>query len=134
MIKAQELRLGNLFQYCGNSYECLGALQLMTYYQPKEDIGQRLAYYTDIKPIPLTEEWLLKFGFEKRTGKYIGNCWAFGINPRTEDYLIALEQINENQDFFYQNSFFDIKSVHQLQNLYFALTGEELSIVETVGS
>ena len=32
---------------------------------------------------------------------------------------------------FYKNGYFIIKYVHQLQNLYFALTGEELTIKTT---
>jgi hypothetical protein len=66
-----------------------------------------------IKPIPLTEEWLLKFGFDG---------WDLG------KYTL----IRTNGNFFItghkgpiaQNIFF----VHQLQNLYFALTNEELTI------
>jgi len=81
-----------------------------------------------ISGIPLTEEWLLKFGFEKKDGaglcgfykdilwnKYI--CWAWSIDVGIED---------KNGDELL--SFIKIKYVHQLQNLYFALTGNELTI------
>ena len=71
------------------------------------------------KPIPITEEWLLKFGFFKHNNAYV------------------LEKPNENimnfkfsiwSDFTYNSSEFpvELKYVHQLQNLYFALTGNEL--------
>lgn len=73
------------------------------------------------KPIPITEEWLLKFGFFKHNNAYV------------------LEKPNENimnfkfsiwSDFTYNSSEFpvELKYVHQLQNLYFALTGTHLKL------
>lgn len=77
-----------------------------------------------IKPIPLTEEWLLKFGFEKDE-----ECKSWSILTSLEkfDYLFEIE--NKYQECF-QPDFIkiDIKYVHQLQNLYFALTGNKLEI------
>lgn len=93
---------------------------------PKKGGGQ---VSLPFEPIPLTEEILLKCGFESKTGRWIGKTWYIGINPRTEDYLFKLEQTDEKiEDFFFQNSFHSVKYVHQLQNLYFCLTGEELTI------
>jgi hypothetical protein len=70
-----------------------------------------------IKPIPLTEEWLLKIGFENNEAekKYCKKC----ITLYMEDNLFWC-------DIFWDS--LEIKSVHQLQNLYFALTNEELTI------
>jgi hypothetical protein len=74
------------------------------------------------EPILITEEWLIKFSF-KRTNKY--------------DFELIKNDFNfhTSSDFFHGNGFicfneFDIKIkyVHQLQNLYFALTGIELTI------
>lgn len=80
-----------------------------------------------LKPIPLTEEWLMKFRFEKRGGCYFSDipykndCW---INF---SFVIA---IWDDGRLFYDwnggNS--QLNYVHQLQNLYFALTGEELTL------
>jgi len=74
----------------------------------------------EAEPIPLTEEWLIKFGFVRegmltmRLGEFTCYC--------EEDYIdnFCLGDIE----------LFDVipKYVHQLQNLYFALTGEELTI------
>lgn len=89
-----------------------------------EYIGRNLAIEY-LKPIPLTEEWLLRFGFEKSNelvdyfskGKY---------------HLFEKESI---MFYFYpefggidNKNYKHIKSVHQLQNLYFALNNEELTI------
>jgi hypothetical protein len=67
-------------------------------------------------PIPLTEEWLLKFGFK--------------IDKQHEcDFAsIGVFTISFRDNFFYDYT--NLKYVHQLQNLYFALTGEELTIKE----
>jgi hypothetical protein len=80
-----------------------------------------------IKPIPLTEEWLLKFGFEKKydtfefNGLNVDGCVVhFSFDKWASEYEI------ENCDYTEVPS--DIQHVHQLQNLYFALTGEELTI------
>ena len=72
--------------------------------------------YHHYKPIQLTEEWLVKFGFIKRT---------------PTGYYFDMGRMSINlPDFEYKNIRIDVKLkyVHQLQNLYFALTGEELTI------
>ena len=75
------------------------------------------------QPIPLTEEWLLRFGFQiyehDKDEYYIYDT----------DHLVSLykginggyqRRINDYDDGI------ELNHVHQLQNLYFALTGEEL--------
>lgn len=85
----------------------------------------------DFREIELTEEWLLKFGFNNdyKDG-YIG------IDICNSDFVLTKPfKMGEWQDCFcFQfetgnvHKFREIKYVHQLQNLYFALTGEELTI------
>lgn len=67
------------------------------------------------EPIPLTEEWLLKLGFNKEECFYIlkGVC--------LEDEYDGRYRLDGQSDCF-------IKHVHQLQNLYFALTSVELEV------
>jgi hypothetical protein len=74
------------------------------------------------KPIPLTEEWLLKFGF-----KHIKDNWynLFANSNTFNVYLFSeigfrVEIVNQ--------SIAVLNNVHELQNLYFALTNEELKI------
>lgn len=74
-------------------------------------------------PIQLTEEWLLKFGFVK---------YKYGHNTYRQKSFIIEEGLL-NYEFRKRISKEDslglayVKYVHQLQNLYFALTGEELT-------
>jgi len=77
-----------------------------------------------IEPIPLTEEWLDKLGFEKCYDKELPYQNAY----RNGDLLLS-------QDFTmsycaeYMETFGEpLTHVHQLQNLYHALTNEELTI------
>ena len=83
---------------------------------------QRCSWY---EPIPLTEEWLLKFGFNK-----LSDIWEFWKNSGWD---LRQHKLENNWWLFYNGQDLDcvrIDYVHQLQNLYFALTGEELTIKE----
>lgn len=85
-----------------------------------------------VKPIPLTEDMLKKCGFKQdnyngyfymdicdtifylRTGFVGGFYWGF-IDSMNDEY----SELSDANSIFY---------LHQLQNLYFVLTGEELTI------
>ena len=100
-MKASELRIGNWF--IEQTYAQITAQQILDFYDyPLDD------FY---KPIPLTEEWLIKFGFEKA----YETCYQY------KDFILNDKFIMMDIDITIQ-----LKHVHQLQNLYFALTGEEL--------
>lgn len=87
----------------------------------QDSFGQMIEF---IEPIPLTEEWLLKFGFE-RTCNHPKHDWIKG------EFKICYDVDNDG---YIISELLDIsipiKYVHQLQNLYFALTGEELTLNE----
>jgi len=77
-------------------------------------------------PIKLTEEWLVKFGFVngiKRIDE--ANHLNLFNSVGADGYLFYIGYPYE-----YAGTDLEIKHVHQLQNLYFALTGEELEIKE----
>lgn len=119
-MKANELRVGNWVNNNEEDYQITSAT-----------IAQLERGDSEAKPIPLTEEWLVKFGFEFTNNpnqygwyKSVGNrvlCWCYS-------YTIGLE-FKEGQCDEYKDVLFDLecKYAHTLQNLYFALTGEELS-------
>jgi len=78
---------------------------------------------SDIAPIPLTEEWLIKIGFKQN-------------DLIKSEYNIGTERVAKiDHGFFFDRYHWEaskrIKYVHQLQNLYFELTGDELQIKET---
>jgi hypothetical protein len=91
--------------------------------------------------IPLTEEWLVKFGFEKviyesdETGygtDYELDIKGVGCISYSDDFSCALFGSKESSkhELGFLPNWDNCKHVHSLQNLYFALTGEELKIKE----
>jgi len=81
------------------------------------------------KPIPITDKWLIEFGFVRvempmytKYEKIEKVCDAHGLlSPK-------LFSVNSNcTNFFMNNNWLStLKHVHQLQNIYHALTGVEL--------
>lgn len=76
-----------------------------------------------IEPINLTEEWLVKFGFSHISKNDYQSPYKFLI---FDIKLLCFADIQDNNERIF--SPIDVKYVHQLQNLYFSLTGEELEI------
>lgn len=120
-MKATELRIGNLFQdkYTKDVFKVLELTTnsiVFDYFTVKK---------WKAEPIPLTEEWLLKFGFKKAplVDKYLKGYFTYDSKLKYFTYFTDIE------DGGYENIIIQkekLKYVHQLQNLYFALTGEEL--------
>lgn len=81
--------------------------------------------YEHTEGIPLTEEWLVKMGFEKRVDGDDFNIWHWYELQILPD--IAFVQGNLDV-FILDHDNIRVQFVHQLQNLYFALTGEELKL------
>jgi hypothetical protein len=108
-----ELRIGNWVLSCSGGIET--------------KVGM-IAVGIDVpfKPIQLTEEWLLKFGFEKVLNQYKK---ITDVSKDTFKNIPFIILFLDNQ-FQYDDLRFitNLQYVHQLQNLYFALTGDELTI------
>ena len=117
MIQPQLLRIGNYIEYNGEIIKLDGSL-LCCYIQNELEFP--------LNPIPLTEEILLKFGFYFEDGFY-----CLRINNTAFMTIILLgSYVNYELSNFRQKIVFsrgEFSGVHQLQNLYFALTGEELT-------
>jgi predicted nicotinamide N-methyase len=84
------------------------------------------------EPIPLTPEILEKAGFENELNQFFTSTKAVreGFIELEKDgdlYIVMLKQKNEDEtwDSVLLN---DIFYLHQIQNLFFALTNEELEI------
>jgi hypothetical protein len=133
-MKVQELRIGNLVEFDGVNYKvesihlegCVGLNDIMY-----EEVN-----IDDLKPINLTEEWLIRFGFK------IGNIDKlrdkhYVIRSGPMDIIISgvgfwdvytiynpFNEKNKNLNIITNNIGLDY--IHQLQNLYFALTGKEI--------
>jgi hypothetical protein len=118
-MKAQNLRIGNWIRVGQGTVEATPSVINSLWENPPKDW---------IKPIPLTEQWLIEFGFEWYPPL---RYWRICIND-------VIYSVQEHEGFYwlqYVNLGYDesmiscpvkIEYVHQLQNLYHALTGEEL--------
>lgn len=133
-LTANELRIGNLLEYNGEIREvAVINLDEVGFKVPLtiQAISINRFEWNQVNPIPLTEEWLLLFGFEKE-----GSEWK--LFPCFEIQIIVFNEGLYNGVMFYTRTIHTdyrpiyctkhINHVHQLQNLYFALTGEELTI------
>lgn len=142
-MKVNELRIGNLVEVYNPKYHkqvrdktlivvgiegvkekpiisLINADKKENYCRPY--LNQDIKY---IKPIPLTEEWLFKFGFNK--GKH--------LTPQNYNNDIVRVYKWMTADVYIFSIFkyrtpdrLNINYVHQLQNLYFAITGKELEL------
>ncbi len=116
-MKASELRIGNYYNQFGNAEK----VSWSTLKTLEESTTEQLW----CKPIPLTEEWLLKFGFEKKL-----NCSNMIYYILAGKCLLEYNLTHNIADIVkkvHLDLFIEIEYVHQLQNLYFALTNEELT-------
>jgi len=138
MIKAEGLRIGNFVNT--RHYNILKVTSLDSrkgYCNTYEDI-----YGTStggvIKPIPLTEDILLDCGFSitcdpENVHYKINVCNEYNekfVINRKVGYNVFYIQHKDCNDYLHFTT--QIKYVHQLQNLYFALTGKELEF-KTLG-
>jgi len=123
-MKASELRIGNWVKV-----PTTDGSDVFTQIEPSNFCHEWNSEISieSYNPIPLTEEWLVKFGFVRiksssperwrkpdqinfKFGKWKSSCGIF---------MKGCNGLGRNID-----------HVHQLQNLYFALTGEELTLKE----
>jgi hypothetical protein len=125
-MKAQELRIGNCVYGVSDRIEQVIQLSETNVTTDIVKINAPMEIgLNDISPIPLTEEWLIKFGIELEFEELESGSkllsWVKGaFNLEIDkDGKICFEVYSH---------YIEVKYVHQLQNLYFALTEEELII------
>lgn len=134
-MNANELRIGNLIGLHKEAIYSVVSIsdEFLDLYGVSENVKyhdfKNVLIDEDMRPIPLTEEWLLKFGFE------ITKSELHNLKQIYNGYISFNTYINFNGEEsylwlrYYQNGTTPkLKYVHQLQNLYFALTGKELPI------
>jgi hypothetical protein len=114
-MEIEELRIGNLVK------NGLGEFIII-----KNNINERNTggyILKTLEPIPLTAEWLVKFGLNQSNSSE---------NYGSEKICVFynLRSVNIHYSFYGCDYEFECpRYVHQLQNLYFALTGCELQCV-----
>ncbi len=130
MINYKELRIGNIVSYDYPKPEGSKVMVVTSVDATKTDrhirlLGEminntnRMAIGEYFNPVPLTREWLLKFGFEYHSD----------IDEWIKD---SIKIFIDDENFFFERKStgsmdVHIKYVHTLQNLFQVLTGEELN-------
>lgn len=123
-MKPGELRIGNWINRNGTADKITG---YDLWHSEQLNDACHLVEWNSLNPIPLTEEWLLRFGFERSSDMYefyhikILNEWTrifYNTKHQVAELIISMHGVVIKH----------IKYVHQLQNLHFTLTGKELPI------
>ena len=111
-----------------------GSLCFDDFYGDAEDSEYDCVNILEVEPIKITTSWLEEVGFKF----VIRNMWELKI-----DFYTKLQFYNNQDDFItlhiknYQDMEFKsetytylkhIRHIHEIQNLYFALTGSELTV------
>jgi hypothetical protein len=123
-MNANELMLGNYVKEIATNR--IGTILYVDFDKAKVKLEHSTLFcpIQAIEPIPLTEKWLLDFGSELDRG-------VFRL-PKLKGYFNLL---NLKGNLFYEYNIHQVQMcktqyVHQLQNLYFSLTGILLQLVE----
>ena len=118
-MKPNELRIGNYVLEQVYERGDISWLEIQIEYIDHDDNCEY------IKPIELTEQWLTDFGFEKRPVSVKGSEFA-----RIDMGGMAINNYGNKYWFIVTlggDKIAAVEYIHQLQNLYFALTGKELT-------
>ncbi|TXK73934.1 hypothetical protein [Mesonia sp. HuA40] len=136
-MKSHELRIGNYVSTPSGIQEVIHIEEDCFY---TKDYKNKWA---EIKPITLNDYWLEKFGmhmpinegiYSADEAKYDG--WVFGF-CKVQQTLIDANYTWDCFDFYqdsngfwfpFLNTHTNVNYVHEFQNLYFALTGNELKL------
>lgn len=131
MINPKELRIGNWIASGGFRRQIRGITEGSAYLSPNPNSSLDFNSFEFLHPIPLTHELLLKIGADYDDHRpfdefYDFESYYFECSKLTN---VAIHYSHNNKKFYYPKyEIAPIEYLHQLQNLFFALTGEELKI------
>jgi hypothetical protein len=120
-MKANEFRIGNFIKYKNIAFQC--DLEDLIVIRDFED-----HHYSYVE---LNEEWFLKLGFqlENNECEEMNYFWWY-----LDELEISVFKIANRVSYCYEDNYGIspmIKYVHELQNIYYALFEEEMSIEKT---
>lgn len=149
-MKASELRIGNILNAYGYDVFVTKIDEKSIDFDCKSDQDRPVYDYIfaeDANPVLLDEGWLVMLGFVNYQGQeyhlsydliteptgYESNDLNFVIDLRTETIRMEQTSVDSDDDGYFKGELYPVypKHIHQLQNLYHALTGDELTIKNT---
>lgn len=140
-MKANELMIGNWVLTENGEMQIIVISENCDVIKHHADGGYTTGHVPvkDLQPIKLTEDWLVKFGFVKNNRHYTKDMY----DDKFMAVYFPIEQYKDGSDYEVQLygemhsqisvDVFNvrntaIKYVHQLQNLYFIITGTPLTL------
>lgn len=128
-MEARNFRIGNFVKYKGRIFRIHGIsgeeLLLDTI-----AFGVGVVRWCDLNPVELTTRWLIDFGFEKYVIDEDSLYYSIELN---DNKFCDLSIVSGCKNGFVEvvlfpyDEWFRFKYVHELQNLFFVLTGRELA-------
>lgn len=128
-----ELRIGNYISTIHANETYYAPIQKLDYqvcFYGESSQAYLNAPYSELEPIPITEQWLIDLGFKKHNNRYWdiyneGTPMVLNIVASQLGYSATItdESIESDDKEMY---LYEIKYIHQLQNLHFALFQNEL--------
>nr|WP_299067136.1 hypothetical protein [uncultured Allomuricauda sp.] len=120
-MEAKELRLGNYIRYRDERNVVVQSLGYRFHTGRPHDL--QIVGSEDIdeyEPIPITELWLKEFGFKDDRGK-------FTLDAGEINFFTIKQTLPKGSWMIPEYNVFGLMYVHQLQNLFYSLTGKELT-------
>lgn len=138
-IKASDLRIGNIHKLPAFDIPREGIFSSRIDGQPWGQIsgyGIHLVEKGDLEfnPISLTEAWLIKFGFEQGENSWWSANYFTNCDEVSEVMIISINVESFRLSVYDQDMGvpayvgYNVQYIHQLQNVYYALTGKEMDI------
>jgi len=131
-MNVKEFRMGNLLQYQGEEVTVVGFNlenntddHLVQIQRGKEKIN---VSFSLLKPVLLTSAWMSKLGFKE---SYRSESRIRYDVPGIGKYDFDLSSQKLLEGFLYCGNYIHCQYLHQLQNIYFVLKGEELQMHST---
>lgn len=130
MIQETEIRIGNWFTHNENwSYRRDADIGSFNFQWENRDwyaLGECTISLDNIEPIALTPELLLQCGFENK--KISPDYWELPDEKCIESWATNFSYYLPYYTLDTYTGSIKIKYLHQLQNLYYSLTGKELTV------
>jgi len=148
-MESKELRIGNYIQlvspYNSKCFDNIKVSEISKYgiqYEYKKGRNRFLCECKNLKPIPLTVEWVLKFGFTLSLGRIYEMIEDFpvGFKGRGLQGECTVSFQKKGIRFMYQSHYYGdnnskdsnckiyINYVHELQNVYSMFAKKELTV------
>lgn len=146
MINANEFRLGNFVyeKHCDDTLH-IGTVSIIQKIDDISKVKTENRWFAE-EPITLTKEWLVRFGFMKEISQkmdyvyaecditqYPNECICYGMYEDGDEftfYHCHSSNIGEDNEWDRWIIITYVRYVHELQNLYFAITNRELTITK----